>query len=125
MATAPRRYPLGNYGLTIVLFVLFAVSWIAQTYAGWRDFAAEQAAHQEAAMWFGESGYVWHWLSQTMENWQSEFLQLLTFVVLTAHFVHVGSHESRDNDDNENDQFERIEKNLEEVLERVKKLERS
>jgi hypothetical protein len=34
-----------------------------------------------------------------LENWQSEFLQLLTFVVLTASFIHRGTHESRDSDD--------------------------
>ena len=32
-------------------------------------------------------------------NWQSEFLQLLAFVVLTTYFIHRGSHESRDGDD--------------------------
>jgi hypothetical protein len=33
------------------------------------------------------------------ENWQSEFLQLLTFVVLTTFLIHRNSHESRDSDD--------------------------
>ena len=34
-----------------------------------------------------------------MENWQSEFLQLLTFVVLTTFLIHRGSHESRDSNE--------------------------
>jgi hypothetical protein len=34
-----------------------------------------------------------------MENWQSEFLQLLTFVVLTSFLIHRGSHESKDTDE--------------------------
>jgi hypothetical protein len=34
-----------------------------------------------------------------LENWQSEFLQLLAFVVLTAFLIHRGSHESRDGAD--------------------------
>lgn len=38
------------------------------------------------------------WAS-TLENWQSEFLQLLTFVVLTTFLIHRHSHESRDSQD--------------------------
>lgn len=115
----PRTYPLGSYGLTWVLFILFFLCWIGQTYGGWRDFAAEQRAHNEIPQWFGDSGYVWHWLSQTMENWQSEFLQLFTFVLLTAHLVHVGSHESKDNDDEERDQLNRIEERLDALTARL------
>jgi hypothetical protein len=113
--TPPRRYPLGSYGLSIVLFALFFISWIFQTYAGWQEFVAEQKDHGMAAQVFGESGYVWTWLAKTMENWQSEFLQLLTFVILTAHLVHVGSHESKDNDDEQRDQLNRIEDMLREL----------
>ena len=36
------------------------------------------------------------WIGRTAENWQSEFLQLLTFVVATAYLIHKGSHESKD-----------------------------
>lgn len=110
-----KKYPLGSYGLTIVLGVLFLVAWVAQTYAGWKDFAAEQKALGEAAQVFGDSGYVWHWLSQTMENWQSEFLQLLTFVVLTSFLIHRGSHESKDTDDEVSEQLDRIETMLHEL----------
>lgn len=110
-----RKYPLGPYGLTIVLAILFVVSWVLQTYSGWMDFAAQQKSHGEMAQWLGDSGYIWHWLTQTMENWQSEFLQLLTFVVLTAHLVHVGSHESKDNDDEDRERLDRIERKLDEL----------
>jgi len=107
-----RRYPLGPYGLTIVLSALFLTTWAAQTYAGWRDFSAEQKAHGEVPQVTGDSGYVWHWLAQTMENWQSEFLQLLTFVALTATLVHRGSPESRDSDDETQERLQRIEELL-------------
>jgi len=36
---------------------------------------------------------------RTFENWQSEFLQLLSMVVLTAWLIHKGSAESRDSTD--------------------------
>lgn len=90
---------LRDYGLSIVLGALFLVSLAIQTWTGWTNFAAEQQSHGEAAEWFGPSGYVWHWGEAVFENWQSEFLQLLTFVVLTAYLIHRGSHESKDSQD--------------------------
>src|SRR3712207_2319354 len=69
-----------DYNLGMVLFALFAVSWVAQTWFGWREFAAEQAEHGAAAQVFGPDGYVWNWARATFENWQSEFLQLLAMV---------------------------------------------
>ena len=101
-----------NYNLSIVLAALFLVSWALQTWAGWVRFAANQEDHQQVAEVFGRSGYVFEWLSATMENWQSEFLQLLTFVVLTASLIHRGSHESRDSDDEMKAMIRRIEEKL-------------
>jgi hypothetical protein len=101
-----------SYSLSIVLAALFLVSWTLQTWAGWHKFAAGQREHQQVAEVFGQSGYVWEWMAATMENWQSEFLQLLTFVVLTAFLIHRGSHESRDSDDEMKATLERIEQRL-------------
>jgi uncharacterized protein DUF6766 len=101
-----------NYNLSIVLAGLFLVSWALQTWAGWVRFAANQQDHQQVAEVFGRSGYIFEWLSATMENWQSEFLQLLTFVVLTASFIHRGSHESKDSDDEMKAVIRRIEERL-------------
>ena len=85
-----------DYGLGIVLALLFIVSWVFQTLTGWVEFAAEQQTHGETAQLFGPSGYVWPWMQSTMENWQSEFLQLFTMAVLTAFLIHKGSTESKD-----------------------------
>lgn len=56
--------------------------------------------------------------SAAMENWQSEFL-LLTFVVLMAFFIHRGSHESRDSDDEMKAMLQRIEQRPEPLTRRV------
>lgn len=90
---------LRDYGLGVVLAVLFLVSWILQSLTGWVEFVAEQQAHGETAQLFGGSGYFWPWMQATFENWQSEFLQLFTMAVLTAFLVHKGSSESKDSDD--------------------------
>ena len=101
-----------NYNLSIVLATLFLVCWGAQTWTGWMKFAAEQHEHGQAAELFGPSGYVWDWAQATMENWQSEFLQLLTFVVLTTFLIHKGSHESKDSDEEMMATLKRIEDRL-------------
>lgn len=75
-------------------------------------FAAEQQEHGQIAEWFGASGYIWDWAQATMENWQSEFLQLLAFVVLTTYFIHKGSHESKDTDEEMMAMLRRIEERL-------------
>ncbi len=102
-----------NYNLSIVLAVLFLASWAVQTWTGWVHFRAEEAAHGQIPQFFGSSGYVWEWAAATFENWQSEFLQLLTFVVLTSFLIHKGSHESKDTDDEMMAVLRRMEHRLE------------
>jgi hypothetical protein len=104
-----------DYNLSIVLFALFLASWLGQTVTGWFEFVAEQQQHGQAAQVLGQDGYVWPWAQATLENWQSEFLQLLTFVILTAYLIHKGSHESKDSDDRMQAQLDRIERRLEEL----------
>ena len=104
-----------EYGLSLVLALFFVLSWFVQTIAGWVEFVAEQTEHGETPAVFGDSGYVWPWLQATFENWQSEFLQLFTFVVLTAILIHRKSHESRDDQD-------RMEQEVQEILATVREL---
>jgi hypothetical protein len=107
---------LRDYSLSIVLAVLFLLSWLLQTATGWVEFVADQQAHGEAAQLFGESGYFWTWMQATFENWQSEFLQLFTMVVLVSFLIHRGSQESKDSD-------EELKAMLEDVEERLVRLE--
>ena len=57
-------------------------------------------------------GFLVAFGQSTLENWQSEFLQLFSFVVLSAVLIHRGSAESRDTE-------ERIERRLDEVMARL------
>ena len=98
-----------NFGLGMTFAILFLISWIAQAITEWQAFANEQAAHGGSAslsdFWiaFGQS---------TLENWQSEFLQLFSFVVLAAVLIHRGSAESKDGTD-------RIEQAIKEIREKL------
>ena len=102
-----------DYGLSITLAALFLFSWTLQTWTGWVEFASDQAAHGERAEAFGPEGYVWSWAQATFENWQSEFLQVFVFIVLTTFLVHRKSHESPDTDYDTEAALRRIEAKVE------------
>ena len=85
-----------DYGLSIVLAALWLVSWAVQTYSGWVEYSNEEAQRGSTAQ-VGQ--YLWIWLRATSENWQSEWLQVLTFVVLSSCLLHRGSPQSKDGDE--------------------------
>jgi hypothetical protein len=97
-----------NYNLSIVLFAIFLVCWVLQTWSGWVEFVAQEAQHGRSAEVVGADGYVWAWLQATMENWTSEYLQLFSFVTFTAFLIHRGSPESKDGN-------ERLERKVDEI----------
>ena len=102
-----------DYGLSITLAVLFLFSWTLQTWAGWAEFVSDQAARGQQAEAFGPDGYIWRWAEATFENWQSEFLQVFVFIVLTTFLVHRKSHESPDTDYDTEAALRRIEAKVE------------
>jgi len=116
---AGQRHLWRDYGLSITLVVLFLGAWALQTWTGWVEFRAEQAAHGEVAEAFGDAGYVWSWAQATFENWQSEFLQVFVFIVLTTFLVHRHSHESPDTDYETEASLRRIEAKLDDLGKRM------
>jgi hypothetical protein len=101
-----------NFGLSLAFLSLFVVSWIAQGIAEWGTFVQEQRAHGEAVR-FGD--FLVTFGQSTFENWQSEFLQLFSFVVFASILIHHGSAESRDGTDRIEDAVHRIERRLDEA----------
>jgi hypothetical protein len=85
-------------GLTIVLTVLFVGFWIAQFFVGRLDYNEERGERQQPALTMAQYLTSAHFVEATAENWESEFLQMGTFVVLTVWLVQRGSAESRDPD---------------------------
>ena len=113
------RRLLHDYALSIALAVLFTASWALQTWTGWVEFAAQQHQDGHPAEVFGLQGYIWSWAQATFENWQSEFLQVFVFIVLTAFLVHRHSHESPDTDHATEASLRRIEAHLHALDERL------
>jgi hypothetical protein len=98
-----------DYNLSIVLGVLFVTSWVGQLIAQWFTWVNEQTDHNQPLQ---IGSFLWEFWQSTMENWQSEFLQLFSFVVLSALFIHRGSAESRDSDEQMQQSLDRIEERL-------------
>jgi hypothetical protein len=102
----PQRGTLGGTGpsflrdnaLTHAVFGLFLVSLIGQAMTG-------HAVHDAEAVQHGGTptsllGYLTtgHFVEAVFENWESEFLQIAVFVVLTKYLRQKGSSESKSKD---------------------------
>jgi hypothetical protein len=88
--------------LSLVLFTLFVIFWVGQAIAGWGAENEQRAEHGQPRVEWNEyltSGHFWE---ATAENWESEFLQMAGFVVLSAFLVQRGSAESKKPDDEDN-----------------------
>ena len=85
-------------GLTIVLLLLFAGSIVGQWLTGWRVSLEDAARHGKAGLSLAAYTVSPEFLSAVFENWESEFLQMSAYVVLTAILVQRGSSESKDPD---------------------------
>lgn len=92
---------LRDNGLSIVMALLFLGSMIGQSIAGFHDHNDELTAHQQAQVAFGEYLRSGSYIESVFENWESEFLQMGTYVVLTAMLYQRGSPESKDPDKDE------------------------
>jgi hypothetical protein len=86
---------LRDRSLTLTMLALFAVCAAGQLAAGWAEHNQTLAEHGQPAIAFtvyATRGHLWEAL---FENWESEFLQMSAFVVLSAYLLQVGSPESR------------------------------
>jgi hypothetical protein len=87
---------LKNYGFFWVTSGFFLISLVGHWGFGWFAYANEQMAHQQPVEF---SGYAIQAMRDTLENWQSEFLQLIWQVAGLAMLLHVGSPQSKEGDD--------------------------
>jgi Domain of unknown function (DUF6766) len=86
---------LRENSLSIVLFGLFAVLLVGQGLTGWRAYNQQQGEHHEPTVGFGTYLTTGHFVEATFENWESEFLQMAAYVLLTIWLVQKGSSESK------------------------------
>ena len=89
-----RRF-LRDNGLSVALLVLFAVCLAGQALAGWRALLEELRVHAMPPIGFAEYLATGHFISAVFENWESEFLQMAAYVLLTVFLIQKGSSESK------------------------------
>lgn len=90
-----RRF-LRDHSLSIVTLGLFLTIWLGgQVWAGHRTYNEQQRAHGEPTVSVPEYLTRAEFGEATFENWESEFLQMGVYVLLTAWLVQKGSAESK------------------------------
>jgi hypothetical protein len=107
-STAIGRFWRDN-GLSLVLLSLFLVFLGGQTVSGWFHYNEELEEHQQPRIELFEYLRSGAFGEAVFENWESEFLQMGLYVVLTSFLFQRGSAESKDpdgDDENESGSFE-------------------
>ena len=101
MSTPASRSFFYRNSLSLVFTALFIIALIAQALTGWHEHNAER--EQENAAAIGLLAYLQsgHFVSSTFENFESEFLQMALYVVLTVGLRQKGSAESKSLDEAE------------------------
>ena len=97
-------------GYVWITLLFFVVSIVLHWVFGWEVFKSDQEAHGQPVL---ISQYVMEMLRDTMENWQSEFLQLIWQVAGLAFLWYAGSPQSKEGDDRKEEKLDYIIKKLE------------
>lgn len=87
-----------NNGLGLFFGVLFLACLAGQAFAGWQAFNDEQAGEGLGALGFWDFVVSTDFAVAVSENWQSEFLQFLLYLLATVWLLQRGSPESKELD---------------------------
>lgn len=93
-----RKFFRAN-GLSLVLLGLFLSTLLGQSLAGWISNNEEQIFHHRPQVDYWAYLTHDHFLEAVFENWESEFLQMGAFVILTIFLRQKGSPESKSMDE--------------------------
>jgi hypothetical protein len=84
-----------NNGLSIAFILLFTGSLAGQWLTGYKEYNKEREEEGQATVGLAAYSHSGHFLQATFENWESEFLQMALFVLLTVSLRQKGSSESK------------------------------
>jgi len=90
------RRLLRDNGLSIVVFTLFFVFVVGQSIAGFLDYNSTEKEHGRPPVGYTEYLRSGDFVEAVFENWESEFLQMGLYVLLTVFLYQKGSAESKD-----------------------------
>ena len=86
---------LKENSLGLVLFFLFLSVLFGQSITGLKQYNQDELEHGGNPATYGEYLAEGHFIEATFENWESEFLQMAAYVLLTIHLRQKGSAESK------------------------------
>lgn len=89
---------LRNNSLGLFFGALFLVTLVGQSFAGWHSFNDEHRGEGLGTIGYGDYVASTDFAVAVAENWQSEFLQFLLYVLATVWFLQQGSPESKELD---------------------------
>jgi hypothetical protein len=93
-ASGMRRWLYEN-SLILVMVTIWLGTWLAQSITGVSDYNAQRLSHQLGSIsWAHYLGTADFW-ERTLQNWQSEFLAVGSFVVLSIYLRQRGSSQSK------------------------------
>ena len=95
-----RRF-VRNNGLSLAAFGLFLLFVVVMSITGNREYNEDQREHGEETAGYVEYLLTGHFKESLFENWESEFLQMGGFVLLTVFLRQKGSPESKTMDGEE------------------------
>lgn len=98
-------FRFGSYGFFYFTAVFFILSLGGHALFEWLAYVNQQADHGLAA---DTNGFLVIFVRDTLENWQSEFLQLIWQVGGLAFLLHVGSPQSKEGDDRKEEKLDAI-----------------
>ena len=84
-----------------MLFGLFFLSLLGQSITGHSEYNEDQQEHGQPQISYTEYLGTGHFVEAIFENWESEFLQMAAYVVLTIFLYQKGSSESKEPDTTE------------------------
>ena len=84
-----------NNSLSIVMLGLFAAIILGQSLVGMRNYNEDQQEHKQPTVSYVQYIKSGDFVESVFENWESEFLQMGSFVVLTVYLRQKGSPESK------------------------------
>ena len=99
------RSTFGKYGFFWVTLILFVGSLLGHWLFAWSAFQHEQIAHGEPIV---VNEFFVEVLRDTLENWQSEFLQLMWQVAGLAYLFYLGSPQSKEGDERKEEKLDHI-----------------
>jgi hypothetical protein len=86
---------LYSSSLCYVMGVLFLLSWLAQSVAGWSSFDEEQLRNLQEPVGWGRYLLEPDFWDRTLQNWQSELLAVGSMAVLSVFLRQRGSSQSK------------------------------